>query len=83
MYDIQVGEEIRYLTNAAGEKIDVIVPVSVWEKILDMIPPESGLDPIDEQASTAQILADLKTSLRQAKQGQTFPVSELWDGIDV
>jgi hypothetical protein len=33
--------------------------------------------------SDLQILTDLKVSLRQAKAGQTFPISELWDGINV
>lgn len=33
--------------------------------------------------SKEQILTDLKESFRQADAGQTFPVSELWDGIDV
>ena len=80
---IQIGPGIRYLTNEAGEKTDVLVPVDVWEKILELIQAESGLDPIDEQEPTSQILADLQTSIQQAKQGQTSPVSELWDGIDV
>ena len=38
---------------------------------------DSGTD------SKEQILADLKESLRQGGAGQTFPISELWDGIDV
>lgn len=83
MYDLQMGEKIRYLTNDAGEKTDVIVPVSVWEKIIGMIQLESGLDPIDEQEPVAQILTDLKTAIREDEAGQTFPVSALWDGIDV
>jgi hypothetical protein len=33
--------------------------------------------------SKAQILADLKASLQQSQAGQTFPIAELWDGIDV
>ena len=33
--------------------------------------------------SNEQILADLKASLHQASSGQTFPISELWDGINV
>ena len=33
--------------------------------------------------SGPQILADLKASLHQAKAGQTFPIAELWDGINV
>lgn len=32
--------------------------------------------------SSAQILTDLKVSLQQAKTGQTFPISELWDDIN-
>lgn len=43
--------------------------------------PEAGFNPSND--SKAQILADLKTSFQQAKTGQTFPISELWDGIDV
>jgi hypothetical protein len=41
----------------------------------------SGLDRIDEDEPKARILADLQESIRQAAAGQTFPISELWDGI--
>jgi hypothetical protein len=37
----------------------------------------------EEGDSKEQILADFKESLRQTEAGQTFPISELWDGIDV
>ena len=40
-------------------------------------------EPEEEAEPNEQILADLKDSLRQVKAGQTFPISELWDGIDV
>jgi hypothetical protein len=43
--------------------------------------PDEEFDPAND--SKAQILADLKTSLQQSQAGQTFPISELWDGIDV
>jgi len=33
--------------------------------------------------STAQIMADLKESLQQAQTGQTYPIAELWDGMNV
>ncbi len=36
-----------------------------------------------EGDSKEQILADFKESLCQAEAGETFPISELWDGIDV
>lgn len=42
---------------------------------------ESAFEP--ETDNKAKILADLKASLRQAEAGQTYPISELWDGIDV
>lgn len=42
---------------------------------------DSDFDPKSD--SNEQILADLKASLHQASSGQTFPISELWDGINV
>lgn len=74
---------IRYLTNDAGEKTDVLVPVSIWEKILGIVQADSGLEPIDELEPNQQILADIKTALLEIKRGETLPVSELWDGIDI
>ena len=44
--------------------------------------PEPNNFDIDTD-STAQILADLKESLRQAEAGQTYPIAELWDGMNV
>jgi hypothetical protein len=55
------------------------------ESLTTRTPPS----PLDEEPfdptrdSKAQILADLKTSLQQSQAGQTFPISELWDDIDV
>jgi hypothetical protein len=37
----------------------------------------------DDNTPDEQIIADLKESIRDAKAGKTFPISELWDGIDV
>lgn len=42
---------------------------------------ESAFDP--EADDKAKILADLKESLRQAEAGQTYPITQLWDEIDV
>lgn len=42
---------------------------------------EINFDP--DTDSTAQIMADLKESLRQAQAGQTSPIAELWDGMNV
>ncbi len=37
-------------------------------------------DPDDE--STELILASLRNSMQQVKEGKVYPISELWDGID-
>ncbi|MCC3412201.1 MAG: hypothetical protein JGK24_17820 [Microcoleus sp. PH2017_29_MFU_D_A] len=47
------------------------------------IAPDFDSDFDSDTDSNDQILADLKTSLHQAKTGQTFPIEELWDGINV
>lgn len=55
------------------------------ENLLDRTSPTSAakinFDP--DTDSTAQIMADLKESLRQAQAGQTYPIAELWDGMNV
>jgi hypothetical protein len=47
------------------------------------IDPDGDSDFDSDTDSNAQILADLKVSLHQASSGQTFPISELWDDINV
>ncbi|MCW6053716.1 hypothetical protein K4039_27620 [Lyngbya sp. CCAP 1446/10] len=44
--------------------------------------PDFDSDFDSDTDSNDQILADLKASLHQASSGQTFPISELWDGIN-
>jgi hypothetical protein len=83
MSDIPIQSTIRYVTNDAGEKTDVLVPVKVWEEILALIQADSGLEPIDEQEPISQILSDLQTAVQQVQLGQTFPVSQLWDDVDL
>ncbi|MDZ8082520.1 MAG: hypothetical protein RMX35_26080 [Nostoc sp. DcaGUA01] len=79
----QIENQIRYVTNTDGETTDVLVPIELWQQIISSINSDnvSGLAWIDEKEPKAQILADLQESVRQAAAGQTFPVSELWDGI--
>ncbi|AFZ15651.1 hypothetical protein Cri9333_4888 (plasmid) [Crinalium epipsammum PCC 9333] len=79
----QIQKQIKYVTNAAGEKTEVLIPVEIWETIKELLQPiESGLDPIDSNEPKAQILADLQESIRQGRTGQTYPVSALWDDMD-
>jgi len=79
----QIQTKIKYVTDAAGEKIEVLVPVEIWSHLIELLQPiDSGLDPLDETESTAGILADLQESIRQARAGQTYPISTLWSDID-
>jgi hypothetical protein len=79
----QIENLIRYVTNAEGKTTDVIVPVEIWQQLINSVDvdSDSGLAWVDEQEPKAQILADLQESLRQAATGQTFPVSQLWQDI--
>jgi hypothetical protein len=79
-----VRELVQYVTNAQGKTTGVLVPLEVWEELLkswQTLADELGQ--VDEAEPNEQILADLKDSLGKVKAGQTFPISELWDGIDV
>ncbi|NJO42812.1 MAG: hypothetical protein HC769_11020 [Cyanobacteria bacterium CRU_2_1] len=80
----EVRKLVQYVTNAQGETTGVLVPLNVWENLLKSLQDFADeIGQIDEAEPKEQILADLQDSLRQVKAGQTFPISELWDGIDV
>ena len=56
----QIENQIKYITNAAGEKTEVIIPVALWNSLLEILQPvTSGLDQVDEAEPKSQILADL------------------------
>jgi hypothetical protein len=84
-------ENIKYITNDRGDKIEAVIPIDLWYELLAKIPPaelserdrdESGLDPIDEHEPKSQILADLQASIRAVKAGDVYPVSQLWNELD-
>ncbi len=82
-------ENIKYITNDRGDKIEAVIPIDLWYELLGKISPaelserdESGLDPIDENEPKSQILADLQESIRAVKAGDVYPVSQLWNDLD-
>ncbi|MBD1821474.1 hypothetical protein H6F51_02955 [Cyanobacteria bacterium FACHB-DQ100] len=80
----EVQASVKYVTNAAGEKTDVLIPVELWKELIKLLQlEESGLDAIDENDASGQILADLQEAILQGRAGETFPISKLWDGIDI
>ena len=78
-----IEDSVRYLTNDKGERIEVVVPVELWNQLLNLIQSPADLNPIDEAEPNSQILADLKIALQEVKAGKTSPISELWEDIDV
>lgn len=72
-----IQKQVRYLTNQEGKTTDVLIPLDTWETILQAL--TAGTHPID---SKAELIADFKQSLIDAKQGKTFPLEELWKGIE-
>ncbi|MFM6465512.1 MAG: hypothetical protein ACKPGC_24690 [Planktothrix sp.] len=81
----EIEHLIRSVNNADGETTDVLVPVELWQQLMNTInsDPVSGLAWIDEQEPKAQILADLEESMRLATTGETFPLSQLWEDTTV
>jgi hypothetical protein len=82
-------ENIKYITNDLGDRIEAVIPIDLWYELLGKIPTselakrdESGLDPIDENEPKSQILADLQESIRAVKAGDVYPVSQLWNALD-
>jgi hypothetical protein len=82
-------ENIKYITNDRGDKIEAVIPIELWYELLGKIAPtellersESGLNPIDENEPKSQILADLQESIRAVKAGNVYPVSQLWNDLD-
>jgi hypothetical protein len=82
MSPIELKSLVRYVTNAEGEPTDVLVPIAVWQQVLESLGLlESGLHPEDEAEPKERILADLQESVRAANRGETLPVSILWEKV--
>lgn len=82
-------ENIKYITNDRGDKIEAVIPIDLWYELLGKVSTAellardaSGLDPIDENEPKSQILADLQESIRAVKAGDVYPVSQLWNDLD-
>jgi hypothetical protein len=82
-------ENIKYITNDLGDRIEAVIPIDLWYELLGKISPaelsereESGLDPIDKNEPKSQILEDLQESIQAVKAGDVYPVSQLWNDLD-
>jgi hypothetical protein len=82
MTQLELLEQIRFITNSEGQQTDVVVPISVWQQVLASLALlDSGLHPEDENEPKDSILADLVESVRAARRGETYPIAELWEKV--
>jgi hypothetical protein len=65
---------VKYVTNAKGQTTDVLVPLAVWEALLE----SNAL----EDPSPEEIAASLHRSLDDIQSGKTKPLAELWASLD-
>jgi hypothetical protein len=73
---------VQYVTNAEGIHTEVVVPIALWNEVLIALGrSDSGLHAVDEDEPKERILADLEESVRSARRGDIFPVSELWSRV--
>lgn len=70
--------KIRYVTDEEGQKTDVLIPLRMWENILQVLNTQIT----EENENKAELIADLKQSLLDAQKGKTYPLEELWQGIE-
>jgi PHD/YefM family antitoxin component YafN of YafNO toxin-antitoxin module len=74
MKTTEVQALVKYVTNADGQTTDVLVPLSVWEALLE----NNTL----EDPSPEEIADSLHRSLDDVKAGRTKPLAELWASLD-
>ena len=76
-----IESQLKYITNSTGDKMGVIIPMDIWEAVVQLLRDGgSGLSLIDEHESKQSLLTDLQESLTQVSVGKIHPVSELWEG---
>ncbi|NJM48861.1 MAG: hypothetical protein HC860_24060 [Alkalinema sp. RU_4_3] len=64
---------VKYITNAEGQTTDALVPLSVWEALLE----GSTLEDPDAE----EIAASIERGLEDIKAGRTRPIAELLDSL--
>ncbi|MBL1209904.1 hypothetical protein [Geminocystis sp. GBBB08] len=70
--------KVRYLTNEEGKKTDVLIPLGMWENIIQLLSQEITPD----NDIKAELITEFKQSLLDAQKGKTFPLEQLWEGIE-
>lgn len=72
----QLEAHLKYVRNHCGETTEVIVPVTLWQMLLNRLNlTSSGLYAVDENEPKETVLNDLQASLKAAEAGEHYPIS--------
>lgn len=74
---IQIPDELEQKLTERASQLNVPLETFILESLVQLIEP---LDPDDTPNEV--ILEGLREGLQQALNGQTIPLSQMWDGID-
>jgi hypothetical protein len=66
---------VKYVLNSDGKTTDVLVPLAVWEALLQHY--------ILEDPDPESIAASILRGLNDVKEGKTKPLAELWASLNI
>jgi hypothetical protein len=74
---LEAASSVRYMVDASGHKTDVVLPFSVWEKLL------AWLENLEDRALVQEMLPRLKTGPAQAGALPWAAATERWDEDEI
>jgi len=74
---IQIPDELEQKLTERASQLNVPLETFILESLVQLVEPSDPDDTPDEV-----ILEGLREGLQQALNGQTIPLSQMWDGID-
>ena len=74
---IQIPDELEQKLTERASQLNVPLETLILESLVQLVAPSNSDDTPDEV-----VLEGLREGLQQALNGQTIPLSQMWDGID-
>lgn len=74
---IQISDELEQKLTERASQLNVPLETLIVDSLVQLVEPSDPDDTPDEV-----VLEGLREGLQQALNGQTLPLSQMWDGID-
>jgi predicted transcriptional regulator len=74
---IQIPDELEHKLTERASQLNIPLETFILESLVQLVKPSDPDDTPDEV-----ILEGLREGLQQALNGQTIPLSQMWNGID-